>query len=411
MISADRAPRVLMVDPNANTLPYDHALCEALAANGCQVVLATSPFLYDEPPPANGFSVVRPFFSATDGLLGRLLGVERRAGLRRALKGLEYPIDWARLLIGVRRWRPDVVHVQWSIRPELDVYLWLALKRTGARVVYTAHNLLPHRPSARDPGRFRRIYHAVDGVVVHTERSAQALVQRFGVPLDRVAVAPHGPLLGEEDEIGRAAARVRLGLPAKRPIVLFAGLIEPYKGLADLVEAFAAVATAHPTAWLVVAGRPNEPFAPYAERLAGLELIPRTRFDLRFLPGSVLAAYLQAADVVALPYREVTSSGMLMAARRFAAPVVASSTGDLAELVEDARTGLTYPPGDAAALGGALHRLLSDPGFAVRLGENGRRHANAVASWQVAAERTRDLYRRGTRLNSSSPGGAPTMGA
>src|SRR5262249_55929097 len=152
---------------------------------------------------------------------------------------------------------------------------------------------------------------------------------------ERIAVAPHGPLLEQIQPIERQAARRRLGLPPDAEIVLFAGLIEPYKGLADLIAAFGPLAARRPAARLVVAGKPNEPFEPYCRQLRALGLLDRSVLDLRFLPEAELAAYLCAADVVALPYRETTASGLLFAARRFGCPVVATNEGDLAEIVVD----------------------------------------------------------------------------
>jgi glycosyltransferase involved in cell wall biosynthesis len=386
-------PRVVLLDPNSHTLPYDRALAGALARAGCSVELLASPFLYERLPPPDGFRCTEHFFRLTGGRLGRRLAGERRPWPRRALKAGSYPIDWLALLARFLRCPPDVVHVQWSLWPGFDRLVWRLLQRRGVPVVYTAHNLLPHAAAPGDARRYRRLYLAADALIVHTDRSAAELAARFGVPPGRIHVAPHGPLLEEEPALARAAARARLGLPAAAPIVLFAGLIEPYKGLADLVAAFSALAPALPAARLVVAGRPNAPVAAQQAALAAAGLAERARFDLRFLPRAELAAYLCAADVVALPYRAATSSGLLMAARRFGCPVVATTAGDLAVLVEDGVSGLLVPPGDPPALADALRRLLTDPALAARLGMTGQQAALRRQSWLVAAERTLAAYR------------------
>src|SRR6185503_12331814 len=106
---------------------------------------------------------------------------------------------------------------------------------------------------------------------------------------------PHGPLLEAQPALARDAARRQLGLPHDAELILFAGLIEPYKGLADLIAAFGSLAARRPHARLVVAGKPNEPFAPYQQQIATLSLTDRATLDLRFLPEPVLAAYLCAA--------------------------------------------------------------------------------------------------------------------
>ena len=388
----DRPRRVLLLDPNSNSLPYDSALAGALAAAGCEVELVVSPFLYEPARPIAAVRRTEHFFRPIDSPLARTLGIARQARPRQALKAASYPLDWLRLLARLRRRPPDVVHVQWSLWPALDQRIWRRLQARGLPVVYTAHNLLPHAAAPDDARRYGRLYATADAVIVHSDRSARELSARFGLPADRLHVAPHGPLLEEEPALPRLEARRRLGLPATDPLILFAGLIEPYKGLADLVDAFLLVAAARPAARLVVAGRPNASVAAHQAALARAGLTDQARFDLRFLPSADLAAYLCAADVVALPYREVTTSGMLMAARRFGSPVVATAVGDLAALIDDGATGLLVPPADPPALAAALIRLLADPALAARLGAAGQQAALTRQSWPVAAQRTLAAY-------------------
>ena len=390
---ADRSPRVLLLDPNANTPPYDRALCRALTASGCRVELATAPFLYDALPRPTGYRLHHAFFRLASGPLGRRLALADRPVPRRLLKLVEYPLDWAVLLARLARRPPDVLHVQWSASPALEEHGWRWLRRRGVPIVYTAHDLAPPDARPADLARHGRLYRAADAVIVHSRRTAATLADRFGVPFERIAVVPHGPLLEEEPELGRAEARRRLSLPLAAQLVLFAGLIEPYKGLDDLVDAFAALAAAWPEARLVVAGRPNAPFGPYRRALDARGLLDRTHLDLRYLAQAELASYLCAADVVALPYRRTTTSGVLAAARRFGRPVVATAVGDLAELIDDGETGLLVPPGDPPALAAALAHLLADPALAARLGEGGRRRTLTDQSWDVAARRTLDVYR------------------
>jgi glycosyltransferase involved in cell wall biosynthesis len=386
--------RALLVDPNANTPPYDRALAGALASAGCRVDLLTSRFLYEDLGKSGGYAVHERFFLLVGSSAARRLGLATHPAARRALKAAEYPLDWLLLLAHVARTRPDVVHVQWSFQPELDLLLWRLLKRLGIPLVYTVHNLVPHGANAADAARYGRLYRAADALIVHSQRSVRALQRDWGVPTERIAVAPHGPLLEQIQPISREAARHRLGLPRDAELVLFAGLIEPYKGLADLIGAFETVAAHRPQAHLVVAGKPNEPFEPYRTRLQSLGLLDRVTLDLRFLPESDLAAYLCAADLVALPYRVTTASGLLFAARRFGRPVVATDVGDLGEVVVDGENGLLVPPATPDGLATAAERILSDRSLGERMGQTGQAAAFGPDGWSEAARRTQALYRR-----------------
>ena len=119
---------------------------------------------------------------------------------------------------------------------------------SGVPLVYTVHNLVPHDARPDDVARYGGLYHAADTLVVHSQRSATALSQEWGIPPERIVVVPHGPLLEDWPPLPRAEARRRLGLPLDAELVLFAGLIEPYKGLDDLIAAFDSVAARRPAA-------------------------------------------------------------------------------------------------------------------------------------------------------------------
>lgn len=383
--------RVVMLDPNSHTLPYDRALARAVAAAGWQVELAVSPFLYEPAATAGDPAIRHRFFGVAAGAPGRWLGLARRARLRRAVKAVEYPVGLLALAAALARRPPDVLHVQWSLQPALEAPLWRWLRRRGVRVVYTVHNLRAHDAVTDDPAR-TQLYRAADTLMVHSDRSVATLIAGSGVAPERIIVAPHGPLLEDEPVLPPADARRRLRLPPDVPLILFAGLIEPYKGLPDLVAAFIALAPGWPAARLVIAGRPNVSVQPERDRLADAGLSERIHLDLRFLPQFDLAAYLCAADIIVLPYRDTTTSGLLTAARRFGRPVVATDTGDLGAVIADGVDGLLAPPRDPAALARAITRLLADGELRSRLGEAGQRAALERDTWDHAARQTLRAY-------------------
>jgi glycosyltransferase involved in cell wall biosynthesis len=394
ILPADCPLHVLQVDPNANTPPYDRALGRALAAIGCQVDLLTSRFLYEDLDRPLDLDLDERFFRLAGSGLAARLGLTHRPAARRLLKAGEYPLDWLLILSQIARRRPDLIHVQWSFQPEVDLLLWRVLRRMGLPLVYTVHNLVPHNARPSDADRFGRLYRAADALVVHSKRSAQALQERWGIAADRIASIPMGPMLDTWPAPSRDQARRELGLQEDAELVLFTGLIEPYKGLADLIDAFAILTARRPLARLVIAGKPNEPFEPYRRHLATLGLLDRTVLDLRFLPEPQLAAHLCAADVVVLPYRSVTSSAMLLAARRFGRPVVATDVGDLGEVVVHGESGLLVPPSSPDQLAAGVERLLAAPSLAARLGAAGQAATLGPESWPEAARRTLTVYRR-----------------
>ena len=365
--------RITIVDPSAYTPPYDHALAAALARAGADVELVTSRFLYGPVPRADGYRVTEAFYR---------LAARRGPGARgrMALKLAEHVPDMLRLRRTARA--ADVVHFQWLTVQPLDVHL-LPPKRPR---VLTAHDVLPREPRPGQVAATRRLVRKMDAVVVHSEHGAARLREEVGAAAERVHVIPHGAFdyltrHPEERPLPADLARV------EGPVILFFGLLRPYKGLDVLLEAFRAVEGAE--LWIVGMPRmPLEPLRALAARAQGT-----VRFVPRFVTDPEIPALYRRADVVVLPYREIDQSGVLYTALAFAKPLVLSAVGGFVEVAERHGAARLVPPGDAEALAAAVSELLADPVARGRLAAAAGRAAAGPYSWDAAAERTLALYR------------------
>ena len=289
---------------------------------------------------------------------------------------------------------PDVVHVQWLFRPELDLR-WLRAVGAERPTVFTAHDLagtLSRRREAWLP-----VLEAVDRVVVHSRRGADELVE-LGVPRARIARIPH-PVF---ERAGTAADG-----DARGQTLLFFGLIRAYKGVDLLLRALPLVARDRPDVRLVVAGDPLDSIEPLQSLATELGVNERIDWRLGFLPDHEVADVLAAASVVVLPYRRrVDASGVLALAIGHGLPIVASDVGSLGETVTEFGLGEVVPPEDVEALAAACVRLLGDDGRrdeAVR----GAAKAREALTWQAAAREHEALYaelvRDHTRPGESLP--------
>jgi glycosyltransferase involved in cell wall biosynthesis len=351
--------RVDVVDPSAYTPAYDHALCAALARAGADVSLVTSAFAYGAVPTADGYRVDEHFYRRAVGAPG--------SGLRRASKAVEHLPD-------MLSYRPsaDVVHFQWLAMQWLDGYL---LPR-GRPLVLTAHDLLPREPRPGQASAQRRLYERVDAVVVHSQYGRRQLVE-LGVDPARVHVIHHGAF----DYLASAPYRP---LPpslvsVELPVVLFFGLIRPYKGLDTLLEAWRGLTGAE----LWVVGRPRMPLPAVSE--------PGVRFVSRFVSDAELPAYFRRADIVVLPYKRTERldfSGVLATALAFGRATVVSDVGGLGE-VDGVRV---VPPDDPDVLRDALRSLINDQVARERLGAAALAAAHGQYSWDAAAAQTLALY-------------------
>ncbi len=370
--------RISVVDPQAYTPWYDHALCEALAARGHDVELLTAAFMHGAAPEPNGYRRRESF----GPVLKQLVRARPRGPLRAPLKLAGHAAGLASLAARSRRRRPDIVHWQWAPLPQLDLPM---LRRTRAGgTIFTAHDVLPRRSSGAVE-RWRALYNSCDRVITHSENGRARLLGEVGVDPKRVVIVPH-PVLAD----------VRGPEPPDRhaagDTVLFFGLLRPDKGLDVVIEALPALAVRVPGAHLEVVGSPRMPIEPLRARAQALGVAERISWDLRFVTDDEAAAAFARATVICLPYREIENSGVLAEAIRHGVVPVTTDVGGLPEIL--GRYDLPAPVAvdDADALSLRLSEALTDEGLRARA-TAGMRRARAELTWAHAAETHEALYR------------------
>jgi glycosyltransferase involved in cell wall biosynthesis len=379
---------VHIVDPSAYTPPYDHALCGALAGAGAEVELYTSRFAYGPVPPAQGYRRREFFYRATRVAPGDSLAAQRA---RRVLKLAEHVPDMLRYRHAARA--ADIVHFQWLTVQQLDGRLLPGGRGGEARgrppLVLTAHDVLPREGGARRRAAQRRLYDRFDALVVHSDQGRARLTQELGVDAARVHVIPHGVFAHLAEASAAGASAPPPPFHTDKPVVLFFGLLRPYKGLDVLLDAWRGIEDAE--LWIV--GMPRMDISSL--RAAAT---PSVRFVPRFVPEAELPGYFHRADLVVLPYREIEQSGVLFTALAFGKPLLVSDVGGFAELAA-AGAARAVAPGDAAALHGALVELLGDRSSLAALAERARAVAAGEYAWESIAGRTLALYESLLREN------------
>jgi glycosyltransferase involved in cell wall biosynthesis len=339
---------VLLADPPAFTPPYDHELAAALARAGVEVDLVTSRFRFGDVPTPDGYRRRELFYPLTSRVFGR-------SRLRIPFKAAEHPLGLAAL----RRIDADVLHMQWLPAPELDARLF----RPHLPSVFTAHDLLPRR-TAHKTALWQKLFARFDRIVVHSENGRDTLAA-IGVPAEKLRVIPHPvfPSDPPRSDDGKT--------------VLAFGMIRPYKGLGDAIEAVRRAGDAR----LLVAGDALEPIEPYREAAAGVDV----EWRLGYLPFAETSRVFGEATVAIFPYKpELDQSGALLQALGAGVPAIAYDVGGIAEPIKQYGAGRVVPAGDVAALTLAVRELLSDP-EQLEQARAGARRAREALTWDASA--------------------------
>ncbi len=299
--------------------------------------------------------------------------------------------------------RPDIVHLHWL--PEFGWRQWrflralafvsrLALLRLrGIPLVWTVHNLRPHesRHPRLDWLLARTVAALSNGLIVHGQNARQQAIDTWRLrDPERFVVIPHPSYIGDyPNHIDRPTARVRLGVKDSQVVFLFVGAVRPYKGVLELIQAFRQLASDR--AVLVIAGQPlNDEFRRKIET-AG-EGLDSVRFRPGFVPNDQIQVYMNAADVVVLPYRHLLSSGAALLAMSFGKPCVGPAMGCLTDVLDDSGAFL-YDPACETGLLESMRRVVEKADTLPAMGEYNRRKASQW-TWAGAAAATRALYDR-----------------
>ena len=284
--------------------------------------------------------------------------------------------------------------------------LWFGLvlltcRALRIRVVWTAHNVLPHdQVFWNDRAGRRTLLRSAAQVIVHDKRVTADLTDllRPADALPPMSVVPHGSYTGWYDQdLGQAAARERLGLPHEALVLVFFGRVSAQKGVEELAAAFSLLCAVPPSGdgagepVLVIAGRCTD------DRLAGslaqtaAALPGRIRLDLRFLPDDELAGYLTAADAAVLPFRTATTSGSAVLAMTIGRVAVLPDLAAFDDLPDDAC--LRYDHADPDGLRGALVTVCATSRQELTQRGAAGHAAAGTQTWDEAGRLTAEVYR------------------
>lgn len=304
----------------------------------------------------------------------------------------------------VRQERPDIIHFHalyhlflsgnllksWLKAIYSLVYL-LILRSRGTRIVWTAHDLKNHENRKLGVDRFftkwfARLSHVI---IAHAESAKREVMTVFKLHDDpRLVVIPHGNYIGHyPNQVERAQARQSLGLPEHEFVFLFLGLIRPYKGVPEMIHSFQQLNQTD--CRLVIAGKLSEPQLEQEiqQRIGGntqITLIPG------FVPDDQIQTYMNAADVVVLPYRDILTSGSVVLAMSFGKACIAPRRGCIEDMLDDSGSFL-YNPDDADGLVSAMQRAVEAKETVNDMGQHNLDIAEEW-SWARVAQMTLEAY-------------------
>lgn len=347
--------RILMMPDYRADNPYQQLLADALADQGVEVVFS------------KGYRRGLPFTRAS----------------------CEAQVDVLHLhWLGVYfKGRTLARKVAYALKVVLDLFL---LRVSGCRLVWTVHNAVAHdtRYPKLEMWLRRRIADLADELIVHNEKTREKLAELYHIPTSCVSVVEHGHYRDVyPTTISKNDARHALGLgDNKERVFLHLGMLRPYKGVEDLLDAWSAHSHTHPDDHLIIAGKPlNDGYGDTLKNIA--RPLKNVSFQIGFVEEENIPLYYGAADIVVLPYRRVLTSGSAMLALTFGVPVIAPRIGEIPDTFRNADE-LLYRQGQGALQAAMKKASTID---LESLAERTRRLGDE-RGWTEIAEKTKQVY-------------------
>ncbi|PSN14669.1 glycosyltransferase [filamentous cyanobacterium CCT1] len=267
------------------------------------------------------------------------------------------------------------------------------IRLSGIKIVWTVHNLKSHEDNYSPALDFlaRLILTKLSkAIIVHCHVAQEKVTATFNVKPEKIFLIPHGNYIDlYPNEISRKVARKSLCIAADEKIILYMGIIRPYKGICQLIESFKTIESSN-KAKLIIAGKILEERDVEAISSA-IKGIDNIIFKPGYVPDQEVQIYMNACDVVALPYKNILTSGAAILAMSFRKPCIAPRIGCMEEFL-GADGGFLYEPNDELGLNVALKKAIDSPfDLLEKMGNLNFTKAKAW-DWKTVSEQFKQVY-------------------
>ncbi|MEI7801046.1 MAG: glycosyltransferase family 4 protein [Bacteroidota bacterium] len=363
---------------------YDFGLCKALSDQQVELTFYTC----DE----TNFDTQFSFGFETNKIFDRIYGADFIL-----LRGWRYFKASLKTIADAKRKKASLVHLHIYHFAWREFFLLWLFRRNNFKVVATIHDVEDFRKFG-DKINYRKYFKfekRIDHIIVHSDFAKSSIEKYFShFPKSHIHKVPHGDtdFLFTAD-CSRQQAREKLNLPTDRQLILFFGQIKKVKGLDVLINAFAQLRNQNANAMLLVAGpvwkvEAEEFFNIIREYKMEKDCVLR----LEYIASELVPYYFRAANIVALPYRKIYSSGVLIRSLDYASAIVASDLDVFKDIITNGENGILFASENATDLAEKMQHLLADENLQEKLSANAKRTANEKFSWKLIGEKVKAIY-------------------
>lgn len=313
---------------------FDELFCEALNKEGhqCEII---------------SYSLQYPNFLFPGSTQYHVNGTAPKNITIHTLINSVNPLSWFKTASFIKKQKPDFIIFRFWIPfmgPALGTIARL-VKKQNIKVLAITDNVIPHEKRLGDKQLASYFIKGCDAFVTMSKAVMNDLEKFTNTSHKKYLLHPLYTAFG--DKIPKQEARLKLNLKQDDRVILFFGLIRKYKGLDLLIEAFSLL-KANPHNKLLIAGEFYEDKQPYLDLILKYKLEEQIMLLNQFIPNDDVKYYFSAADIVALPYRSATQSGVTQVSFHFEVPTLVTNVGGLGEIIPHNVAGYVVEPNPQA---------------------------------------------------------------
>ena len=263
------------------------------------------------------------------------------------------PFNWIKVGLEIKKSSPDLLIFKYWMpffAPCFGTIAKIVKRNIGTKVLVICDNVIPHERKPGDNILTKYFFNSADYFILLSEKVKNDLLTLK--PNAKYKVIPHPIYSNFGNAVSKDEARKKLKLSDEK-LILFFGFIRDYKGLDVLLEAMAELKNKIDIK-LIIAGEFYTDKEKYIKLIDKLKIKENIYLFTDFIPTSEVKYFFSACDVVVLPYKDATQSGIVQIAMNFKKPVIASNVGGLGEVVHNNKTGFIVEKENPSQLAEAI---------------------------------------------------------
>jgi glycosyltransferase involved in cell wall biosynthesis len=298
-------------------------------------------------------------------------------------------------------WKVDILHLHWPspfllatnviktiIKSVSFLCELLILKLFGIKIVWTVHNIVNHEEKFSSIELFfnKIIARLSSKIIVHSPSVKVEVMQAYRLTKNSlIEIIPHGNFINfYENVLSKREVRQQLHLNEDEIIFLYIGLIRPYKGILELIATFKRL-NAQRTK-LLICGRPiNIEIRNEILKECGRDKNIKT--FLKFIPDNEIQIYMNAADIIILPFTNILTSSTIILAMSFGKPIIAPLLGCIQDVLDE-KGSFLYEPSEDGLFKAMIQALNTD---IKKMGEHNLKLVQQW-TWNEVADKTYRVY-------------------